>query len=211
MMNCSNHKNDKKFYIVLIFISLIILEPFLIFRNSLFVITSPSMEPELNIGDLVVMGQKKSENIKAHKESGDILILKGPEYFYRKGSDPIFWNNLSDIPIIHRAIEKEKINNSWYFITKGDNNLIPDGAYNFLNKSDNYILIEYNRSNIIKIPESEILGIVLFNIPLIGYLNIYFPLILIITVTILIFFLILKKLGYKATIVKSKKEEYAGV
>ncbi|MFO8019339.1 MAG: signal peptidase I [Promethearchaeia archaeon] len=197
MINQFNNKNDKKFYIILLFIIIIILPPFFFFKDSLFVITSPSMAPTLNVGDLVFKGQISPEKIQVGEKNGDILILRGPEYFYQKGFDPIFWNNLTETSIIHRAIEKEKINNTWYFITKGDNNLIPDGAYKFLNKSANYMLIEYNRSNIIKVPASEVLGKVLFTVPLIGYLNIFFPVISVFILLVLFFILLLKKFGYK--------------
>lgn len=205
MTNHTNSKNDKNFYIIFILLLIFTIFPFIIFKDSLYVITSPSMRPKLNVGDLIVRVHKDPAEIRASKDSGDILIIKGPEYYYKKGFNPIFWNNLSKTPIIHRAIQKEMINKTWYFVTQGDNNLIPDGAYKFLNNSEDYILIEYNRSNIIKIPEWEILGVVAFKIPLVGYCNIFFPIIFVITISIIIMITIFKLLGYKLILIKSEK------
>ena len=68
------------------------------------------MEPTLNVGDLVIRGDKDPEDIKADEEDGDILILRGPDYFYDKGFDPVFWGNLEEgTPIIHRAVDKKKL------------------------------------------------------------------------------------------------------
>ncbi|MFX1257799.1 MAG: hypothetical protein ACFFAN_08070 [Promethearchaeota archaeon] len=185
---------------------IIILFPFILFKDRLFVITSRSMAPTLNVGDLVIRGDKSPEDIKVGEENGDILILKGAKYFYEKGYDPIFWNNLpDDIPIIHRAIDKIKIDNKWYFKTKGDNNLVADGGYKFVNdtdEDDDYILIEYNDSKVIYISETQVLGVVIFKIPYVGYLSIYFPIILTFVIGVIIFYLILKILNYEIKIVK---------
>lgn len=203
--NIKNSKSNRNFYIKLTIILSLILLPFIIFKDRLFVITSQSMAPTLNVGDLVIRGNKAPEDIKVGEEDGDILILKGAEFFYEEGFDPIFWGNLDgDIPIIHRAIDKKKIGDKWYFKTKGDNNWVADGGYTFINKSDDYdyIVIEYNDSKVIYISETEILGIVIFVIPYIGYLHIFFPVILIIIIGILVFSLVLKHFNYEIKIIK---------
>jgi len=162
------------------------------------------MTPTLNVGDLVIKGYKAPEEIIAGEENGDILILKGPQYFYEQGFDPIFWNYLdNNTPIIHRAIDKKRVGNIWYFLTKGDNNFVADGGFQIKNHSDDYVLIEYNRSIAIYIPETEILGIVIFKIPLIGYINIYFPVILISSSIFFLLYLIMKLLKYEIKIVKN--------
>ena len=182
--------------------------PFIIFQDRLYVITSQSMAPTINTGDLIIRGDKEPEDIKVGEEEGDILILRGPEYFYKKGFDPVFWGNLKDVPIIHRAIEKVKIGNKWYFKTKGDNNLVADGGYKFINKTDDYdyFVIEYNDSNVIYISETEVLGIVLIIIPYVGYLSIFFHLVLVLVIGIFLFYLILKILKYEIKIVKVTNE-----
>jgi signal peptidase I len=166
------------------------------------------MAPTLNYGDLIIMTKKNPENILADKDNGDILIIRGPEYFYNRGFDPSFWNHLDNkTPIIHRAIDKKKINSTWHFLTKGDNNIAPDGSYAYLNKSNDYYLIEVNTSDGIFIPESEIVGVVLFKIPFIGFLNIYFiPILSFIIVLLLILFIFQIK-HYKVRIVKDLKTQ----
>ena len=182
MIEKEQFKSSLKFLFLLTIIIGGIITPFLLFRNKIYVITSPSMAPSLNVGDLVISEDINPESIKVGEKNGDIIIIKGPESFYDEGFDPIFWNNLSHVPIIHRAIDKKEIDEKIYFKTKGDNNPIPDGAYKFLNKSTNYILIEYNESNTIYICETEILGIVVHKIPCIGYLKIFFPFIFLVTI-----------------------------
>ncbi len=163
------------------------------------------MIPTLNVGDLVISGEKSGEEINVGEKDGDILILKGPEYYYKQGFDPIFWNYLeNDTPIIHRAIDKKKIDHTWYFLTKGDNNLLPDGSFVILNKTDEYILIESNSSKAIYISETELLGIVVFKIPFVGYIKIFSTVIIVFITGLLIFYLFLKKLKIELMIVKKK-------
>ncbi|MHA1294888.1 MAG: signal peptidase I [Promethearchaeota archaeon] len=198
-------RKNKRFFLKLLIVLIVILIPFMIFKDSIYIITSPSMTPTLNIGDVVIKCEKDPEDIKVGEKKGDILIIKGPQYFYDHGFDPIFWNYLeNNTPIIHRAIDKKQINGIWYFLTKGDNNLVPDGGYRIINISENYILIEYNRSKVIYISETEILGVVIFKIPLIGYLNIFFPIILTLILIIFSCYAIFKKLGYEIRIIKIK-------
>lgn len=198
-------RDTRRFYLKLAIIQFLILFPFIVFSDRLYVITSQSMAPTLNVGDLVVRGDKDAEDIIADEEDGDIVILRGATYFYENGFDPIFWGNLDgDIPIIHRAIDKKKIDGKWYFKTKGDNNMVADGGYTFKNKSKDYdyIVIEYNDSEVIYICETEVLGIVIFTIPYLGYLKIYFPVIFVITISILVLNLILKLLNYEIKVIK---------
>jgi len=161
------------------------------------------MKPTLNIGDLIIKQDKDPVAIRAHEKYGDILVLKGPQYFYSKGLSPLFWSNLpTNSIIVHRAIDKKIINNTYYFLTKGDYNLFPDGAYNVLNFSINNILVEINITQGIYVPQTEILGVVAFKIPFIGYLNIYFIPILIIALFILFIYFLLKILKYRIKIEK---------
>ena len=185
MIMSKKNKKKKISLIVLFLIIIQILIPFLVLKESIYIITSNSMNPALNRGDLVIKGYKSSEEIIADNKKGDILIIKGPQYYYKKGIDPFFFGYLANnTPIIHRAIDKKKIGDTWYFLTKGDNNLIPDGATKFLIKKEDYYLVECDISKAIYIPESEILGVVKFIIPRIGYLGLYFPLILIMVLSL---------------------------
>lgn len=198
-------RDTRRFYLKLAIIQFLILFPFIVFCDRMYVITSQSMAPTLNVGDIVIRGDKDADDIKADEEDGDIVILRGATYFYENGFDPIFWGNLDgDIPIIHRAIDKKKIDGKWYFKTKGDNNMVADGGYTFKNKSKDYdyIVIEYNDSEVIYICETEVLGVVIFTIPYLGYLNIYFPVIFVIVISILVLNLILKLLNYEVKVIR---------
>ena len=72
---------------------------------------------------------------------------------------------MKDIPIIHRVIGKEKQNGTWYFKTKGDNSWRLDAASRILEKTKDYLLVEYDEAKAILVPESEIIGVVLKKIP----------------------------------------------
>ncbi len=127
------------------------------------------MYPTLNVGDIVVVKEKNPEDIIAGEKDGDILILKGPRYFYDNGVDPIMWNNLPpDFPIIHRAIDKKKIGENWYFQTKGDNSWMPDGCLQLKNKNKNYAVLEYKNEKDLFIPETELIGVMIKRIPFKG-------------------------------------------
>lgn len=164
------------------------------------------MAPYLNIGDFIYVDVKKASDIRVGVPEGDILVIRGPNYFYKKGLDPFFFHYLNNnSPIIHRAIDKKKIDNKYYFLMKGDNNLFVDGVYKIINLSEDldYFLIEYNMSNAIYISEDEILGVCLFKIPYLGYLKLYFPLILVIICLFTIFYFYFRFAGYRIRIIKS--------
>lgn len=75
---------------------------------------SGSMQPTLNIGDLLIIeGGLTAEDVHVGLQDGDIIIFRDPR-------------NPSGIPIVHRAIDKFQEREVWYFRTKGDNNANPD-------------------------------------------------------------------------------------
>jgi len=106
---------------------------------------SISMQPTLNVGDLLIV-QKVSdfESVHADLQNGDILV-------FRKPDDP---NEF----IVHRAIEKtwNPEDGKYYFKTKGDNNRSPDQPYSFS-----------------LVSEDDVIGKVIWKIPLLGYLKIF--------------------------------------
>ena len=112
-------------------------------ENPLVVVISDSMEPTIDIGDLLVIQGKDPADI----ENGTIILYDS------RGLWPNFY---VPEPIVHRVVEKYYNNSDekWYFITKGDNNANtdPPGSGG----------IE------IPVPEDRVIGVVKLIIPKIG-------------------------------------------
>ena len=81
--------------------------------NNLIRIETGSMEPTLNIGDVVMMEKVSGEEIFADPVNGDIIV------FYPRTQNP-------DYLVVHRAIEKFFEEGEWIFRTKGDANTSQD-------------------------------------------------------------------------------------
>jgi hypothetical protein len=77
-----------------------------------------------------------------------------------------------------------------------------DGMFQTLNKTEAYFLFEYNKSNLIYIPEEAIIGVIVLKIPFLGYLENLFPLLIISLISILLMDIVLKKFSYQIKIVK---------
>ncbi len=178
---------------------------------SIFVITSPSMTPTMNVGDLVFASRADPEEIIASKENGDIIVIKGPQYFLEKGYPREILSLPNNTPIIHRAIEKyfDPENNEWFFVTKGDANRFIDGGWEVLNSSNdgNFFQIEYNISDVIAVPESQIIGKIYFMIPIIGYCAIFSLPIFGFLIAFCVFFSILEFRGIEISLKFKKRGE----
>ncbi len=111
---------------------------------------SGSMEPTLNIGDLlVIQGGITGESVYAHTGDGDIIIFRDPR-------------NPDGIPIVHRAVDKYIVGDTWYIVTKGDNNpTVDDWSWYGFPRGGNYSVAGH--------PESYIIGKVIFWVPYLGY------------------------------------------
>ena len=98
--------------------------------DPLLAVASGSMEPTLNIGDLIIVqGVSNFSEIYAHPSNGDILVF----HTYMSGGPNLLYNQPDEL-IVHRAIGRVLENNSagkeiWYFITKGDHNPVEDPGY----------------------------------------------------------------------------------
>jgi len=112
---------------------------------------SGSMEPTLNIGDLlIVQGGVTGESVYAHPGDGDIIIYHDPRDY-------------NGIPIVHRAVDKYEVDSVWYIVTKGDNNpTVDDWRWYGFPVEGNYSVAGH--------PESYIVGKVIFKIPYLGYI-----------------------------------------
>ncbi len=195
--------HSKAIIMIVIFFFVFFLLQFLPLLNNVYFMINDSMVPYLHFNDLVI-----AEPIVASKiEINDIVVIKSPQYFYSQGYDPMFWHYYPNSSyIIHRVLDKKFVNDSWYFMTGGDkSSLCIDGMIRTLNKSKNYFLLEFNCSNMIYIPETEILGKVISAIPLIGYIIDYYILILILFIILFSLTIILKLKCYKIELFRIKK------
>ena len=199
-------KSDYILIAVTILVFTFVLAPIIIFNDSLYIIKGGSMEPNLYHGDLVIAMDKEPADIQAGYQDGDIVVIKGPEYYTDQGAEPDFWDLLNNTQIIHRVIDKKLINGTWYFLTKGDNTAMIDGSIRTIFKSEDYSIFEYNESNGVYITKDAILGIVIFKIPFIGYLQEYGLLIsLFLIISMLLFQLFSKKWQFQ--LFRSKRGE----
>ncbi len=134
-------------------------------ESPIVVVISGSMEPTIHKGDLLFVAGMDADDIKngtAVDKDGDVIV------FDARG----LWPGAPQEPIVHRVIDKYQIGDTWYFITKGDANSLPDAA---------------------DIPESRVIGVVIGGIPYIGWVKIFLtesglliPLLVVISVLLII-------------------------
>ncbi len=108
--------------------------------TPMMVVISQSMVPTLGVGDfIVIQAIPDFDQVKVGEPPvGDILVFRRP------GNSEEF--------IVHRAISAQKRGDTWFFQTKGDNNLYPDGF---------------------QVPQSTVVGKVVNRIPIIGYFSLF--------------------------------------
>ncbi len=103
-------------------------------NSPLVVVTSESMVPTLQVGDLLVLQHRAKEDIMLN----DIIVFTASWY--------------TKAPIVHRVIQIEIVNGEYRYYTKGDNN--------------NYVDLEYRTYE-------DIIGVVVFRIPLVGHVSMF--------------------------------------
>lgn len=193
--------NERSFWsifgLILLFLSIffltfllptVILPIILNTKLPLIVMTTPSMEPTYNVGDLLIVNGVDPADIRngtRQDKSGDVIVF----YAFR------LWESAPDIPVIHRVIGKwfDQNQGKWFFNTSGDANVLQDPE---------------------PIPENYIYGVVWGSIPYIGWvkiilgdLNLFIPVIIVLSIIIvieLIWSIIRKKQlkrGYIATLI----------
>lgn len=101
-------------------------------------------------------------SFKGGFNKGDIMVLKGKKAeSINIGDIIVFWSAKKD-PIIHRVVKKWQENDDYYFQTKGDNyrtNPVPIKSP-FLDET--------------RIGQEQIVGNAVLQIPLLGYIKIWF-------------------------------------
>ena len=89
-------------------------------QYPLLAVASGSMEPTLNVGDMILVqgvmdaGEISQDEIIVFRKPGTIVSFHLP-----------FTSDTSEL-IVHRVIKKTSNAGTWYFQTKGDNNAGPD-------------------------------------------------------------------------------------
>ena len=114
-------------------------------ESPIVVVISGSMEPTIHKGDLLFVMGTDAEDIK----NGTAVDKDGDVIVFDARG---LWFNAPQEPIVHRVINKYNISNTWYFTTQGDNNALPDDE---------------------DIPESRVIGVVVWRIPYIGWVKIF--------------------------------------
>lgn len=94
--------------ILLIFLTITIALTSGVFKYYALAIGSDSMNPKIKKGDVVIVEKIPQDNISTLKV-GEVLVYK-----------------YNDIVVVHRIIKMERINDNYYFRTKGDNNNTED-------------------------------------------------------------------------------------
>ena len=108
------------------------------------VVSSPSMSPNINTGDLLFVRGVDPASIRngtAEDKDGDVIIFNAEHWGF---SNP-------GIPIVHRVINKWNDSGVWKFQTKGDANSVPDVGW---------------------VSEDNIYGVVVGGIPYVGWVKI---------------------------------------
>jgi signal peptidase len=118
------------------------------------VVISPSMVPEINVGDLLFVHYVAPEDIK----SGTIQNLQGDVILYN--SQGLWGAYAQSDPIVHRVVGKyfNSTDGEWYFITKGDANPDTDPP---------------GLPDKIPVPQDHVIGVVYGRIPDIGWIKIW--------------------------------------
>ncbi|MHA1732062.1 MAG: signal peptidase I [Promethearchaeota archaeon] len=111
------------------------------------VVTSNSMYPNIQCGDLLFVKHVDPADIKPSNSSnldGDVIIYE------TRG----LWSNPTDQPVVHRVLYKYVNNQTgkYEFVTKGDNNNAPDPY---------------------PVPEDHVLGVVFGRIPKLGHVKLF--------------------------------------
>jgi signal peptidase len=124
--------------------------------TPLVVVTSGSMIPTLQVGDLLVLQRVPEDQLKV----GNIIVFKDNDTYFH-----------TDNPIVHRIIRIENVSGELRFITKGDANLPEDQGYRTYDEiiGKEIVRIPYigSVSMFLKTPEGIAVIIILFIVILI--------------------------------------------
>jgi signal peptidase I len=102
----------------------------------------------MNRGDVIIVYGKEPSQIN----QGDIILFKGQDKIKLPNGEEESRFYLNYGPIIHRVVDIEEKNNTFYYTTKGDNNIQT---------------VKYERD----IPQEDVIGVAVLRIPYLGLIN----------------------------------------
>lgn len=167
-------KNKKRIILAVITISIAFFGSFFVFfilqitlntETPVVVVESGSMETVISRGDLLIVRGIPASDIR----NGSVEDMDGDIIVFNAQG---VWSNPPAEPIVHRVVDKKFEDGIWQFRTKGDANLVVDEGW---------------------VPEDNVIGVVVFKIPWIGWVKIFLtesglliPLLVIISVLLII-------------------------
>jgi len=104
----------------------------------------------LHKGDIIIIQTVNPADLNANYPNSDIIVYKNP-------------NGVT--PIVHRIVEKQEINGTWYFKTKGDGN----GPILWPNTPNSYDNIPDTKG----VPQNLVEGKVILRIPWFGWVTLF--------------------------------------
>jgi len=111
---------------------------------------SHPFDQTLHVGDIIIIQKVDPATLNANYPNSDIIVYRNP-------------NGVT--PIVHRIVEKQEINGTLYFKTKGDGN----GPIVWPNIPNNYDNIPDSKG----VPQNLIEGKVILRIPWFGWITLF--------------------------------------
>jgi len=148
-------------------------------ENPYLVVSSGSMRPTLEVGDLIIVKRIPPSQLNAAPMNGDIIVYKEPD---------------GDL-VVHRLVNKTKIDGKYILTTKGDANPASDPPF----------------------PDQRYIGKVIARIPFIGHISLFthtrqgFYFFLFIIICLIIIFMLFPSETEKQNEEKRRKREEKGI
>jgi signal peptidase I len=111
---------------------------------------SHPFDQTLHVGDIIIIQQVNPADLKVNYPNSDIIVYKNP-------------NGVT--PIVHRIVERQEINGTLYFKTKGDGN----GPITYPSVPNYYDNIPDSKG----VPQNLIEGKVILRIPWFGWITLF--------------------------------------
>jgi signal peptidase I len=120
---------------------------------------SHPFDQSLHVGDIIIIQEVNPADLNTNYPNSDIIVYENPQLN----------GNLLATPIVHRIVEKEEINGTLYFQTKGDGNAQKWPAIPSVEQFDSHTLWYTGEG----VPQNLVLGKVVMRIPWFGWITIF--------------------------------------